>query len=114
MDVRLQVSNGCGAIFRGALLLTAASVLFAGTRTLKGTVTFNGKPVERAVVKLEDPKTLQVRSFYTGKDGHYHFAALRTEFDYEVWAERGNQKSSKEYFSRFNSDPTPTVDLDLK
>lgn len=76
-------------------------------------VTHNGRRVERAIVKLQDPKTLVVRSFITRKNGRYHFAGLRTDVDYQVWTEQFTLKSSKEYCSRFDADPTPTKDLSL-
>ena len=40
-----------------------------------------------AVVQLKDTKSLQIRSFYTQKDGSYHFAGLSTNIDYELRAE---------------------------
>ena len=106
------------AVARRAVLVLAASLFaargaFAETRTVRGTVTLEGAAVDRAVVKIEDPKTLAVRSYITQNDGQYHFAMLQTEVDYTIWAERRGKRSGKKILSRFNSDREPRLDLKL-
>lgn len=96
------------------LLLAVAPLAMAQTRALEGTVTSGGEPARRAVVKLEDDRTLLVRSYVTQNDGHYHFAGLSMDSDYHVWAERNGHTSDKRSLSRFNSEKDKTIDLELK
>ena len=57
----------------------------AAERIVQGSVTDpDGKLIDGAVVKLKDMRTLQVRSFYTQKNGGYHFSGLKLDNDYEL------------------------------
>lgn len=97
------------------LLLAATEAGFsAGARTLSGAVTDHGTAVKGAVVKIEQPKTLQIRSYITGPDGRYHFAGLRTDVDYEVWAQYQGRSSSRQTLSRFDSDRTRVLNLNIE
>jgi hypothetical protein len=86
----------------------------SNTRLVQGVVSDNGgSPVQGAVVQLKDTKTLQVRSFYTQKDGRYHFAGLSTNVDYELKAEKDGAASGTKTLSVFDSRKTAIVDLKL-
>lgn len=85
------------------------------TRSVEGLVTDNaGNPVPGAVVQLKDSKSLQIRSFYTQKDGKYHFAGLSTNVDYELRAEHNGASSGSKTLSSFNGRKVATVNLKLK
>lgn len=86
----------------------------SNTRLVQGLVSDSGgSPVQGAVVQLKDTKTLQVRSFYTQKDGRYHFAGLSTNVDYELRAEKDGASSGSKTLSVFDSRKTAIVDLKL-
>lgn len=85
------------------------------TRTLEGVVTNRAKqPVAKAVVQLENTKTLQIRSFITNGDGKYHFAGLSTDVEYKVKADYDGVSTSWKSLSVFNSKKTPLINLRLK
>ncbi len=84
-------------------------------RPVKGMVTTeDGKPVQGAVVKLKNSKTLQVRSFITQQDGRYHFYGLSVDVDYELTAQYHGAKSKTRTLSVFNSNTDPVINLELK
>ncbi len=101
------------------LLILAASAAFAqpedtNTRSVQGVVNdASGKPVPRAVVKLKDNKTLQIRSFIAGADGGYHFSGLSTEVEYEVKADHEGATSGWKTLSIFNSKKVAIINLKL-
>jgi hypothetical protein len=105
--------------FRRILLVAAVAVLAAAgqyveTRTVQGTVIDQaGKPVEGAVVKLENTETLQIRSFITKNDGKFSFHGLNSRVDYRVKAE-SDGRSDEQTVSKFNSKPEVTVNLKLR
>ena len=70
--------------------------------------------VRGAVVQIENLTTLEVRSYITQRDGKYHFAELRTNVDYQVWAQRDDKRSSKKILNKYNSARRPVIDLELK
>jgi hypothetical protein len=85
------------------------------TRSVQGIVTdASGKAAASAVVQLKDTKTLQIRSFYTDKDGAFHFAGLNTNVDYELKAEHNGANSGTKTLSTFDGRKTATVNLKLK
>lgn len=85
------------------------------TRSVEGSVTDSaGNTVAGAVVQLKDTKTLQIRSFYTQKDGSYHFAGLSTSVDYELKADHNGSSSGAKTLSSFNGRKVATVNLKLK
>ena len=61
------------------------------------------KPLEGAVVYLEDPTSLAIRSYLTDASGHFHFAQLAAQTDYEVWAEQNGTQSKHKFISQFSS-----------
>ncbi|HTC36519.1 MAG TPA: carboxypeptidase-like regulatory domain-containing protein [Bryobacteraceae bacterium] len=84
------------------------------TRTMEGVVTdAAGKPAGNAVVQLKNTKTLQIRSFITSADGHYHFAGLGTDVEYQVKAQRDGATTSWKTLSVFNTKKTAVIHLKL-
>ncbi|MEO8340435.1 MAG: carboxypeptidase-like regulatory domain-containing protein [Nitrospirota bacterium] len=96
-------------LFGNSLMLSAAQ-----RRLLIGSVSANGRPVKGAVVKLENIRTLRMRSYITKKNGDFHFAGLNPDVDYEIWAQHGQQKSSKKSVSRFDEGDPIRVELALE
>jgi hypothetical protein len=73
-------------------------------RNVQGVVTLpDGAPVEAAVVKLKNLKSLQIRSYFTQTDGKYQFHNLSTSVDYELIAEWKDHASSKRTLSVFDN-----------
>ena len=69
-------------------------------------------PLEKAVVYLKNKRSLQIRTFITGKDGNYHFHGLSPNVDYEVRAEYNGVPSNTRTLSSFDS--RKAVYLNLK
>jgi hypothetical protein len=81
-------------------------------RSLQGLVVNAGdQPVEGAVVKLKDAKTLQVKSFITLTDGQYRFHGLSTNTDYKVWADHNDKASDERTLSVFDSRRNAVINL---
>jgi len=107
-----------------ALLLMASAAVFGQNdyktqdstiRELEGTVTdASGSPVEKAVVQLKDTKSLQIQSFITDASGHYHFAGLSTDIEYQVKADHDGATSGWKTLSLFNTKKVATINLKLK
>ncbi len=76
------------------------------------------KPLEGAVVYLENPTSLDIKSYLSDAKGHFHFAQLAPQTDYEVWAEQNGTQSKHKFISQFNNhtrfDFTLTVDPNKK
>jgi hypothetical protein len=102
-------------LFALAIGLVAQNKGDVNTRSVEGQVTDKaGSPVTGAVVQLKDTKSLQIRSFYTQKDGQYHFAGLSSNIDYELKADYNGESSGSKTLSSFNSKKVATVNLKLK
>jgi len=87
----------------------------ASERVLEGTVSDpDGKFIDGAVVQLKDMRTLQVRSFYTQKNGAYHFSGLKLDIDYEVRASYNDLGTAWKRLSIFDSRKTPVINLKLE
>lgn len=71
-------------------------------------------PVEGAVVKLKNTKSLQVRSFITQQDGSYYFNGLSTNVDYELKAEHQGKSSPARTLSVFDSRKKATINFKLE
>jgi len=85
----------------------------ANARSLEGFVVDpQDNAVEGAIVKLEDMRTLQVRSFFTKEDGKYHFSGLKTEVEYQVRADHDTVTSGWKRLSIF--DARKVADIKLK
>jgi hypothetical protein len=111
-----------GTARRSLALIVAALVLAAGaglaadshTRTVQGSVTAqDDTPVDGAVVYLKNTKTLQIRSFFTQKDGAYHFQDLSPDIDYELKAENHGTWSNPHTLSSFDTRKLATINLKL-
>ncbi len=86
-----------------------------GVRSVEGVVTDpEGNPVEGAVVQLKNTKTLQVRSYITGKNGTYSFHGLSQNVDYELKAEHQGRSSDVRTLSVFDSRRKAVINLRLK
>jgi hypothetical protein len=73
-------------------------------RVVEGTVqNSNDQPQENAVVYLQDQKSLEVKTYITGADGHYRFGQLNSDVDYQLWAEYKGHKSKTKSISSFDS-----------
>ena len=121
MNPRRAVS----AILASVLLLASATLLDAqkrkkekedpNTRALEGYVlTAGDAPVQGAVVQLKDLKTLAVRSFFTQKEGDYHFSGLSKDTDYEIKATYKDQESDTKRLTIFDTRKTATINLRLE
>jgi len=84
-------------------------------REVEGVVTdASGAPVDKAVVQLKDTKSLQIQSFITDATGHYHFAGLSTDIEYQLKADHDGATSGWKTLSLFNSKRVATINLKLK
>ena len=72
------------------------------------------KPIEGAVVYLENPTSLDIKSYLTDSKGHYHFSQLAAQTDYEVWAEQNGVQSKHRFISQFSSHTHFEYTLTLK
>ena len=73
-------------------------------RIAQGQVINNAKqPVTGAIVYLENPTSLQIKSYLTDNNGHFHFTQLAAQTDYEVWAEQNGVESKHKFISQFSS-----------
>ena len=90
-------------------LCGAAAPLYAQAKpavrhTVDGTVVDDAKaPVAGAVVYLENPKSLDVQSYLTDDQGHYHFTHISPQTDYDLWAEQNGVQSKHRFISQFSN-----------
>jgi hypothetical protein len=100
-----------------AVLLLGAVIGFAEdqrTRSVQGSVTAQDDSlVSGAVVYLKNTKTLQIRSFFSQKDGSYYFHDLSPDIDYELKAEYNGASSGAHTLSSFDSRKQATINLKL-
>jgi hypothetical protein len=84
------------------------------TRSVQGTVSgVDDSVVNGARVYLENTKTLQVRTFYTQKDGVYYFHELSPDVDYKLRAEFEGATSSTKTLSSFDTRKDAILNLKL-
>jgi len=91
-----------------ALLPTAAAAQDkkheAQLRTVRGVVMDKSEsPLNGSVVFLKNMRTNSVRSSYTDDTGSYRFSGLDPNADYELHAEKDNEKSTTRTVSSFDS-----------
>jgi hypothetical protein len=121
-----RITRRCGRardFFPAGLALLAAALLLAAgagfakdpqTRTVQGTVTAaDDSLVNGAVVYLKNTKSLQIRSFFTQKDGSYYFHDLSPDIDYELKAEYNGASSGAHTLSSFDTRKLATINLKL-
>ncbi len=93
---------------------TIAAVRIAEGQVLNGA----RQPLAGAVVYLENPASLDIKSYLSDASGHFHFAQLAAQTDYDVWAEQNGTQSKHKFISQFSShthfDFTLTVDPNKK
>lgn len=86
-----------------------------GQRTIHGkTVDDTETPAGGVTVFLKNLKTRNVKSFTSLPNGDFRFAQVGMVDDYEVWAERGKNKSAVKTISSFDSRKDVQFDLKLK
>ncbi len=84
------------------------------TRNVQGTVSAaDDSVVNGARVYLENTKTLQVRTFYTQKDGAYYFHELSPDVDYKLRAEFEGAISPTRTLSSFDTRKDAVMNLKL-
>ena len=87
----------------------------ADSRTLTGRVlNRQDAPVAKAIVYLKNTKSLAIKTYITEQDGSYHFPALATNVDYEVYAESQGARSDTKTLSGFDSRRQANITLKLK
>jgi hypothetical protein len=104
------------ALFVICLLVPAAGFAQSNSvRSVEGKVFgVQDKPLNSAIVYLQDSKTNSVKSFISTQDGSYRFGQLSMDIDYQLWAEYKGQKSDKKSISSFNSKKQLVIDLHIK
>jgi hypothetical protein len=115
MNLKTGVRAGI-AVAGVALLAIFLSAVLAqsDTRSVEGLVSDQqGAPVPGAVVKLEDTRTLSIRSYITQQDGKYYFRGLAKTTDYSVKAEYQGKSSGGKTVSKFDSRDTAVVNLKI-
>ncbi len=86
-----------------------------GLRNLQGKV-YDGKDatIQGAIVYLQNSRNNDVKTFISGDDGSYRFAALSADTDYTVWAAYKGKKSPTKEVSSFDSRKQVYIDLHFK
>ena len=64
-----------------------------------------GQPLEGALVTLTDTKTKEKTTFFTKKDGRYHFEDLSFRIDYSVQARFKDKASEPRKLSQYDHSP---------
>ena len=123
MPLRIAGARKYARALFGAGLVLAAILLAAGmagfgaedhTRTVQGAVMApDDSLVNGAVVYLKNTKSLQIRSFFTQKDGSYYFRDLSPDIDYELRAEYNGASSNTHTLSSFDTRKLATINLKL-
>jgi Carboxypeptidase regulatory-like domain len=124
--MRMRMSFRATAAFLAGLTLFVAGTInaqetkqekkeAATERVVEGTVADpDGKFIDGAVVQLKDMRTLQVRSFYTQKNGGYHFSGLKLDNDYELEATYNAMRSGWKRLSVYDTRKVPVINLKLE
>ncbi|HEV2324980.1 MAG TPA: carboxypeptidase-like regulatory domain-containing protein [Terracidiphilus sp.] len=86
-----------------------------GQRTVTGTVfDAQSNPVDGAIVFLQNQKSKTIRSYTSDDKGHFNFAQVDMTQDFNLWAEKGSQKSPVKVVSSWDSRKNWVGDLKLK
>ncbi len=97
------------------LLAPRASAQNLGERTVSGTVLdAKSNPVSGAVVFLKNDKTKTIRSFTSIANGHFYFAQVDKDQDFDLWAEKNGRKSEVKTVSSWDSRTDFVTELKLK
>lgn len=99
-----------------ARFVPAAAAQNLGERTVSGTVlsVAASGPVVGATVFLKNEKTKSIRSFTSLDNGHFYFAQVDKDQDYDLWAEKNGKKSAIKTVSSWDSRTEFVSDLKLK
>ena len=73
------------------------------TRTVKGQVTDEAEEGIRAIVRLKNTRTSDVKSFHTNEAGEYHFHGLDLNIDYELTALAEGKQSRTRTVTSFDN-----------
>ena len=109
--------RAAGAVTRraAALALLFCVAARAERTSVRGKVTDqHGRPLHRASVRLKCIQTLQVRSYFSGRDGAFRFHGLNSDLDYEVRAEFGSSESRTFVLDRFESRAEVVLELKIE
>jgi len=86
-----------------------------GERTVSGAVLdAKSNPVSGAVVFLKNEKTKTIRSFTSMANGHFYFAQVDKDQDFDLWAEKNGRKSDVKTVSSWDSRTDFVTSLKLK
>ncbi len=97
------------------LIAPRAAAQNLGERTVSGTVLdAKSNPVSGAVVFLKNQKTKTIRSFTSIANGHFYFAQVDKDQDFDLWAEKNGRKSDVKTVSSWDSRTDFVSDLKLK
>lgn len=98
-----------------ASIAPSAAAQNLGERTVTGTVlNEESDPVPGATVFLKNEKTKTIRSFTSIANGHFYFAQVDKDQDFDLWAEKGGKKSSVKTVSSWDARTDFVSDLKLK
>jgi len=107
--------NGLFSAGPQATLVPQAAAQNLGERTVSGTVlNAASSPVAGATVFLKNEKTKSIRSFTSLGNGHFHFAQVNKDQDFDLWAEKDGKKSAVKTVSSWDSRTDFISDLKLK
>lgn len=100
---------------RDALLAPAAQAQNLGMRTVSGSVLdSSSNPVSGAIVFLKNEKTKAIRSFTSLQNGHFYFAQVNKDTDYNLWAEKNGKKTAVKTVSSWDARTEFVTDLKMK
>jgi hypothetical protein len=74
----------------------------------------HARPLDHAVVQIQNDYTLSIRSYITAADGKYHFAGLSPNLDYELTADYDGLRSRARTLSDFDSRADSKVNLTIR
>jgi hypothetical protein len=95
-----------------ALVAGALQMLAGQTRSLCGAVTDQaGEPLNGAIVKVKNTRSLHIRSYITQSDGEYRFHGLHPDIDYEVKANYRGQTGRSRTLHWYDSRGEARLDL---
>jgi hypothetical protein len=105
----IPAGPGCG------LLTSVAWGQNFGQRTVSGAVLdANEQPVVGATVFLKNERTKAIRSYISTDKGHYHFAQVEMNIDFDLWAEKDGKKSATKTVSSWDDRKDFVSDLKIK
>jgi len=104
-----------GGLLASLLLAATAQAQAESKRVVRGQVLDpDEKVVATAIVHLKNTSTKELFSVATDKEGRYQFNDVSMKFDYEIYAERAEQKSRLRKISQFDTRPIVRIDLQLE